>query len=117
MRLIPRWWLLAVPVLLWCLGATANAVVVGLNHGLMPALWGYDCDYLKQVLWARQDFVHTCMTPQTRLNFLADWIREVDGWASPGDLLIDLFELLWLPMFSVWATLMVTERNHGRRRA
>ena len=53
------------------------------------------------------DDVHCLMTPQTHLNFLADWIDLHDAIYSPGDMLLELGDFLFSYAPLVWAFCMV----------
>ncbi len=46
--------------------------------------------YLEALSHGYLDSTHVLMTPETHLNFLADWIDLRQETDSPGDLMIDL---------------------------
>jgi uncharacterized radical SAM superfamily protein len=95
---IPYWPVLFGPVIIFALGFGLNALVMAANQNQMPVLIPGGC---REPI---TDIIHTCMTPATRLKFLADWIvlTKIDAIASPGDLLLwfsmkirDIAQILW----------------------
>ena len=102
---IPYWPLLLGPALMFALGFTLNAIVCGLNGSSMPvqvpagvlAQTGGAC------LIDPQDWIHHCMTAQSHLKILADWIAINGlGIASPGDFLEWGGEAAMVPAFFMW---------------
>lgn len=102
--------LLLGPSLSLGLGFTMNALVMAANGGQMPVLFPGGCEAAKEYL----DFVHSCMTPATRLKFLADWIVMHSGVASPGDFFLWLSDRTLWPGLILWAALMIYKSNEQR---
>jgi hypothetical protein len=112
MRPIPYLHFLALPALLFGLGFMMNAVVVAANHGQMPVLTPGGCDP-KEDMDGR---IHSCMVPETRLKFLADWILiRGMGIASPGDFIEWAGERLFWPFILIWCVLMIKDRQEMSR--
>ena len=105
---IPYWKLLVLPFLSLGIGYALNAIVMAANHGQMPVqdwvhCWNYPAD---------GDFLHSCMTPDTHLKFLADWFRiPGTGWYSMGDLFIMLSDKILDPCLVIWAVLMIKKQD------
>ena len=78
-----------------------NQLALAANHGQMAVLWPGGCDSFPN----SDDTDHVCMTSETRLKFLCDWIELHEEVESPGDLLILLGALLVRPLFWMWAGL------------
>jgi hypothetical protein len=57
------------------------------------------------------DDIHVCMTKNTRLKFLCDWINLRYAIASPGDMFILFCETTELPFAFAWLVLMVMKHN------
>jgi Family of unknown function (DUF5317) len=85
--------LLVGPAILYALGFVSNAAVMAVNGGQMPVQWPGGCSEevrkqfsVEQLIEGME--VHSCMTKDTKLRWLADWIviRHA-GVASPGDFL------------------------------
>jgi hypothetical protein len=105
---IPRWYLLALPVGMYALGALANFAVMARNNGQMPVLYPGGC--LTNVF--ESDPIHVCWSTAAHLKFLADWIVINNlGVASPGDLLIWAFQYTGYPAFVAWLTLLLKDIN------
>jgi len=103
-------WIVAVPMLCFCLGAASNQAVIVANHDKFPVLWNdakvnlyrleatkaaedgnEDAEIALALLeYGYLDDTHCLMTKDTHLNFLADWIDLKSAIYSPGDLLIEL---------------------------
>jgi hypothetical protein len=96
---IPYLKFLALPSLFYFLGAATNSIVMGVNDGMMPVQWPGGCG---QVFDGIKDQYHTCLTHQTHLKVLADWIVINAGVASPGDMFIYLGDWLWHPFLYGW---------------
>ena len=84
------------------LGLTLNAIVCGVNGSSMPVQVpiGFDGGNGTGCPIDPQDWIHHCMTAQTHLKILADWIaiRGV-GIASIGDLFEWAGDALQIPGF------------------
>jgi hypothetical protein len=104
---IPYWYILGIPIAMWCIGISLNRVEMAINHGQMPVHW----PGLRPCPWDfDDDMVHSCMDKATRLKILADWIPitfngEYKGMMSLGDVLVtpwddfkDYFSLIWLTL-------------------
>ena len=109
---IPYWTLAAIPALSFGIGFTMNAIAVAVNGGQMPVQFPGGCDVMETVLAARgvTDIIHSCMTSDTHLKFLCDWIliRGV-GVASPGDLLEWLSDAVATPFYSAFIALILND--------
>jgi hypothetical protein len=106
-------WIIALPVLIWCLGLTSNQIVLTANHDKFPVMWNdyKTADYVlslehkalsKDSRVAEQarfslealreegflDNKHVLMTSDTHFNFLADWIDLGNAVYSIGDFLL-----------------------------
>lgn len=100
---IPYPWLLGVPSVFLVLGYSMNAIVMGMNGGQMPVQWPGGCSGLPV------DGVHVCMTAQTHLKFLADWIVQYEGVASPGDFFLwGYYGTRWFAA-TAWITLVIND--------
>lgn len=119
---VPHSSLLWVPSLFLVLGYSFNAIVMGVNGGQMPVQWPGGCANGMQV-----DGAHVCMTAQTHLKFLGDWIVQHDGVASPGDFFLWAYYYTRLFAITAWVTLLINDcvrvfhaakvrRRDGRRR-
>ena len=104
--------LTAGPTISYGVGFASNAIVMAANQGQMPVLVPGGCtNEVKEELASEQEReglqVHSCMTKETRLKILADWIviRHV-GVASPGDFFEWLGDKTFLPALIVFATLV-----------
>ena len=103
-------YLLAAPFLLMVLGAGLNQLVLIANHDKFPVMVNSrnitrhgEVDENGMI-----DDVHCLMTPQTRLNYLADVFDfGHEGIESPGDILIDTAEYVSPFAYFGWALLMV----------
>jgi hypothetical protein len=113
-------YILAVPVLLWGLGALSNQVVLFANNDKFPVMWStykvaqyenalvqkaksdsildpdkVQTDQLAIVALEQDGFlddVHCVMTPETHLNLLADIFDLRDATYSIGDFMLMLSE-------------------------
>lgn len=128
---ITRIWILAVPFLLSLLGAGLNQLVLRANGNRFPVqfndykraqyrlaleIQAQDKNFdkaitaeLALVALKDQGFLddtHIVMTPETHLNFLADWIDLHSAIYSPGDLLIESGDYLsdYAPL--VWGAVL-----------
>ena len=105
---IPRLYLLAIPLMMYGIGALANFAVMAHNGGQMPVLFPGGCmpDQFAD------DPIHSCMTAATHWKFLADWIVINHlGVASPGDLLLWGSDLIQYPAAVAWLTLLLKDIN------
>ena len=100
--------ILLAPPLLWVVGAGMNAIVMGVNNGQMPVLWPGGCERMPV------DGLHVCMTAQTHLRVIADWIVMHNGVASPGDMILYLSDMIWYPTIAAWALLMNERLRNAR---
>lgn len=98
MMKLPKWLLLVSPSALYALGYALNALVMAANHGQMPVLWPGGCAGYPQ----DNDILHVCMDAHTHLKFLADWIVQHDGVASPGDYLEWASDVTFWPCIFIW---------------
>ena len=100
---IPYAWLLWVPAGAYALGYIMNSVVMAANGGQMPVLVPGGCTEATSF----GTYIHTCMTNESRLKFLSDWVVMQQGVASPGDFLLWFSEPLFVPGMSAWVALVV----------
>lgn len=100
---IPYSILLLGPLCLYAMGFASNALVMAANNGQMPVLVPGGCspDMFGNEADREGMQVHSCMTRETRLKGLADWIviRHL-GVASLGDF------LEWVGEGSFWYALI-----------
>lgn len=89
-------WILFLPILAAYSGEILNAIVCYVNGGAMPVRVPGGCP-------DNMNWNHICMTAQTHLNWLGDWITQNGGIESPGDMLQDIAGELRLPCAIVWA--------------
>jgi hypothetical protein len=102
MRIRP-YLLLVVPTAFFWLGISMNSIAIAANHSQMPVEWMGGCGTYPE----DHDIVHSCMTPQSRLKILSDWIQLGRTMTSPGDLLIELHDDLFAPCLWAWVALML----------
>jgi hypothetical protein len=136
----PYWKILAVPLLLFFLGAASNQAVLVANHGKFPVMLNEyrealvhkhqsaaDSDEEKKLTKNKRSFsvldtqapsdgqfiddVHTIMGPNSRLKILADIFDMHDGIYSIGDFLIILGMFLWQYAPITWCVLVVRKFN------
>lgn len=89
------WPLLIVPqVILWT-GALLNQLAIVANGGAMPVQWYAGNEWTP-------DPMHIVMVPATHLKVLCDWINLHSAILSPGDVLLNLGELITGPAFWAW---------------
>src|SRR5258708_749772 len=97
--------LLAGPQVLFYTGFASNALVMAANGGQMPVLVPGGCTDSDVDRWhgevQREGMqVHTCMTPETHLKVLGDWIvLRGRGIMSLGDALLWASELSSTPLY------------------
>jgi len=124
LRKFPYWYLIAIPVLLYCLGAASNQAVFVANHGKFPvamnATWMSDkcsidedenpdhipassCKKGGEMIDAR----HSVMGPNSHLKVLSDIFNFGSHIYSIGDGLLQLGE--WLLTFCpfMWVALTI----------
>ena len=111
LRKFPYWYLIAVPILLLCLGITSNQAVLVVNHGKFPVAmnaadaqkWcvipeGIDPADVSSASCAKGgemiDRVHSVMGPNSHLKALADIFPLGRAIYSIGDGMISLGEAL-----------------------
>jgi Family of unknown function (DUF5317) len=108
---IPYAWIPVAPFMLFAAGFALNALVLTVNGNQMPV---FTSDNVCSLFFMVHDFLHTCMTPNTHLNFLADWIVLDHGAhiASPGDLLLWASDWLRGPAVGAWFALVIKDYNN-----
>jgi uncharacterized protein DUF5317 len=104
---IPYLYLLAAPALLWFFGYMLNAVAIGCNGGFMPVQGWTEC--VGHAAEERGDTMHTCMTPQTHLKILCDWVYSPAGTASIGDGFEVAGEYSLYPCLFLWLGFVVRD--------
>lgn len=108
---IPYWPLLLGPMLMFGLGFAMNAIVCGVNGASMPVLVPSSMT-VNGCPIDPEDWIHHCMTAQTHLKILADWIAINHlGIASPGDLLEWASEATSVPAFFLWIGCILKDAN------
>lgn len=136
-------YLIAIPILLILIGAGLNQLVLVANGGKFPVLlsereqitWRVAAAEAKcvkkvhlglfdeeQPICRAPDFndqflddIHSVMGKNSRLKFLADWIklgREID---SPGDLMIQFGTFLWPLTWPVWIAFLFLRAGEKSR--
>jgi len=125
LRRLPYWQLLAVPVMLWMLGAGSNQLVLIANHGKFPVMVN-DVQIARMCPDAKDidekykgiactsdgkggqylDPVHTVMGANSHLKFLAD-IFDLGSIYSIGDFMLMLGEWLWSFTPYMWIALVI----------
>jgi len=118
LAMVPFWYLLIIPAILIWFGSALNVIVMGLNHAQMPVLPpGGECT-IPILFWITKgghDIYHVCMSSNTHLAFLTDWmVGEDGGISSIGDLLISIGQSTLYPAWFVWAYLIIEELNARR---
>jgi hypothetical protein len=128
-------WIIAVPMLVFGLGAASNQLVLAVNKDRFPVMWNtykvvnYEMELMKATqsedpdvaLKARFDLealmqggylddTHVVMTSKTHLNFLADWI-DLGSIYSPGDMLLYLGEYGMGYSSVVWMVVVLGKLN------
>lgn len=105
--------LLLGPAVLFGLGLILNAIVCGMNGASMPVL-------VPKAIWEAnggcpidpEDWIHHCMTAQSHLKVLADWIAIRDfGVASPGDILEFIGGATFIPSLVAWVTCIIKDHQ------
>lgn len=100
---IPYWYLL-LPFLCGYLGSACNIAALAANNQRMPVYY----DTCTPELLNDTDLLHTCLTKETRLKPLTDWIRiPHEGWISIGDLFIDIYDSFRFPCLAIWMALIL----------
>lgn len=94
------WPLLVVPQVIFYLGAALNQLAIAINDGRMPVLDAAECNGTSSVLGE----IHSCMTPASHLKIICDWINLHTTILSPGDVLLNIGDLLIGPLFWAWLT-------------
>lgn len=104
-----RLYLLAIPLALNFTGSAMNQMVLAANGGKFPVM----INEYSAGKYAKDNFlddIHCVMTSETHLNWLADFINMHTAIYSPGDMLIELGELL--PYAAVaWAALIINDAS------
>src|SRR5208282_614182 len=128
LRKFPYWYLLAVPILLYCLGVSSNQIVLVANHGKFPVMmnasWmdmkcstaGMDPEDVEAMpsSWCGKggemlDETHSVMGPNSHLKALADILPIGHAIYSIGDSLLYLGA--WLLSFTPYMWLALTVRK------
>lgn len=130
-----RLWILLLPIFLGFLGAASNQLVLAANHDKFPVmvnerklrefeardkeqasevqalgnLVGLDLQPPPPPDDGMLDSTHCVMTPETHLNFLADWIDLQEAIFSPGDLLMDIGGFLSQYAFIFWLAFVLND--------
>jgi len=112
------WYLVILPAALFALGAICNQVAIRCNKGQMPVSWPGGCATYpdpKKDPDVRPDPVHKCMTKDSHVKFLSDWLTDSQGVASPGDWMMDAAEPFFRPFLLLWCFLTtVNFIKHGK---
>lgn len=95
------WLIWFLPVTVLVIGVWMNAVVCAANGGYMPVRIPGGC------VASDEDWNHICMTAQTHLNFLGDWMTRNGGIGSPGDFLQDVAGDLKIPVFLAYISSLI----------
>jgi hypothetical protein len=108
------WYLIVLPAALFLLGALMNQAVILANHGHMPVSWPGGCS-----MYPDQDPdvdpIHVCMTKDSHLRILADWLKDDSGIQSPGDWLMDIANAFFTPFLILWIILTTIDFiKHGK---
>ena len=111
-RRIPIWTLLVIPPFLFWAGVMMNKVAMVANNQQMPVMWQGGCNNYPH----DTDTKHACMTENSRLKILGDWIDFGDDYQSPGDQVIDFANLILHPCFIAWCTLVLADRGWFKMR-
>lgn len=104
--------LTAGPTISYGIGFASNVIVMASNHGQMPVLVPGGCsDEVKEVFASERERegiqIHSCMTKETRLKILADWIViRHKGVVSIGDVFEWLGDATLTPSLIIFATLV-----------
>lgn len=126
-------WIIAVPMLVYALGAGSNQLVLAVNKDRFPVMWNeYKvAEYAMVIARVAQDpevpaevslqakfalealmeggYIderHVVMTSKTHLNFLADWI-DMGITYSPGDMLLYLGEYGMEYSGAIWLVIVL----------
>lgn len=93
------------PAATFIAGALLNKIAIGVNNGAMPVQMK-DCSI--------SETYHVCMTIDTHLKFLCDWILMNHGSivASPGDILVWTGNDCFLWGILIW--ILFTIRDYNR---
>ena len=105
---IPTWTLLLVPIFLIYLGITLNVTVLAANDSQMPVLWPGGC---QNYPIHDGDQTHVCLTKDSHLRILCDWIIVGTHAESPGDVLQDLGDALQYPFAAAWLALALNDKG------
>ena len=102
---------LTIPFMFSVAGGAMNQAVLIANGGKFPVMLNENVVKLDKIDGEYLDEIHCLMSDKTKLNFLADIFDTHVRVISPGDILIELGDLLLTYSFTVWATLVVVELN------
>lgn len=103
------WPLLLLPtVVLWA-GIGMNQIAVHANKGMMPVYMAGCPTFMtaKADDAGHPDYVHNCMTPETRLKVLGDIIVSSDGVYSLGDEVQEFSSVVRFAADLIWAATAV----------
>ena len=110
----PFWYLIVLPTALFVIGFALNTLVMTANDNQMPVYAPGGCQtvFAQSMLFVDSDYLHVCMTPDTHLKVLADYIivRDV-GIYSPGDFLEETFLHTWDYALIAWIVLILKKFN------
>lgn len=98
-------WILFLPVAFYFLGRLSNTLVCAVNGGFMPVSIPGGCS---DVVF---NWNHTCVTAQTHLRFLSDWIVMNSGIESPGDVLMEFGSAMKVPAFLAWVGTFIPKKT------
>jgi hypothetical protein len=102
------------PIVALYFGIALNQLALVTNGGQMPVLVPGGC-VAEELAQDGEDTIHTCMTPQTHLKFLCDWIEIGNPRPvyimSPGDCFEFLYDDLQTPLLMIWFALLWADRS------
>lgn len=102
-------YILLAPFAITMTGAGMNQVVLYANGGKFPVMMNERIAHRQEIQYGLMDDIHCLMTDRTHLNFLADYINLHVVIMSPGDVLIELGEMIAAYSLVVWGTLVTLE--------
>jgi Family of unknown function (DUF5317) len=101
------WPLLLIPTLVLWTGLAMNEICLHANNGRMP-VYSADCATLmaaKEDIAGHEDFVHVCMTKQSKFRWMGDIFVSDDGISSVGDIIQEFSSTVGTIGYILWVSI------------